>query len=250
VDPDRILEVFAQVAGDVRTTVASVASNARRARTDRAGQYAIDLLADERALRPLHAAGFAVVSEESGRSGRPDAPITVVLDPIDGSTNCARGIPYWAISLCAVDEHGPLAALVANQATGSTTIAVRGRGATRDGVPIAPSSVERVPDAVVALAGTPARVLPWKQFRALGCAALALCDVAAGAIDGYVDAGRWHAPWDYLGGLLACREAGAVVADVDGIELATIDGEHRAQIVAAATRSLCDALRPAAVRAA
>ena len=55
--------------------------------------------------------------------------------------------------------------------------------------------------------------LPWKQFRALGSAALSLCDVAAGRVDGYLDAGAdGHAPWDYLGGLLVCREAGAVVA--------------------------------------
>ena len=51
----------------------------------------------------LAPAGVGVVSEESGRSGPDDAAITVVVDPVDGSTNCSRGIPYWAISLCAVD---------------------------------------------------------------------------------------------------------------------------------------------------
>ncbi len=51
-------------------------------------------------------------------------------------------------------------------------------------------------------------MLAWKQFRALGSCALALCDVAYGALDGYFDAGSVHAPWDYLGGLLICTEAG------------------------------------------
>ena len=50
---------------------------------------------------------------------RAGAPITVVLDPVDGSTNCSRGISYWATSICALDADGPLAALVVNQATGS-----------------------------------------------------------------------------------------------------------------------------------
>ena len=57
----------------------------------------------------------------------------------------------------------------------------------------------------------PHRMLPWKQFRALGSCALALCDVAAGALDGYFDAGSVHAPWDYLGGYLICLEAGVKV---------------------------------------
>ena len=58
--------------------------------------------------------------------------MTVVLDPVDGSTNASRGIPYWSTSLCAVDGDGPLAALVVNQATGVTTTAIRGGGG-RDG---------------------------------------------------------------------------------------------------------------------
>ena len=40
---------------------------------------------------------------------RAGASVTVVLDPVDGSTNCSRGISYWAISICALDADGPLA---------------------------------------------------------------------------------------------------------------------------------------------
>ncbi len=246
--PDRILEVFADVADDVRAAVGRLSPDQARARTARAGQYGLDLVADVTALRHLHAAGFAVVSEESGPSGREDAAITVVLDPVDGSTNCARGISYWAISLCAIDARGALAAMVVNQATGTRNYATRGGGAFRDGRPIRSSGVERVEDAVVALSGFPARALGWKQFRALGCAALALCDLAAGGIDGYVDAGRWHAPWDYLGGVLICAEAGAVVADLHGDDLITTEMNARRQLVGGATAALREALLPAAGR--
>ena len=246
--PDRILEVFADVADDVRAAVGRLSPDQARARTARAGQYGLDLVADVTALRHLHAAGFAVVSEESGPSGREDAPITVVLDPVDGSTNCARGISYWAISLCAIDAQGAVAAMVVNQATGTRYYATRGGGAFRDGRPIRSSGVERVEDAVVALSGFPARALGWKQFRALGCAALALCDLAAGGIDGYIDAGRWHAPWDYLGGVLICAESGAVVADVHGDNLITTEMSARRQLVGGATAALREALLPAAGR--
>lgn len=245
-DLDELLDCFRDAEAAVRRAVAGVDAATRRARTDRPGQYALDVVADAAALEVLHTAPVAVVSEESGRSGDPSAPVTVVLDPVDGSTNCSRGIPYWAISLCAVDEEGALASLVTNQATGSRVVAVRGRGATRDGEALQPSSVHRIEDAVVALSGLPARILPWRQFRALGCASLTLCDVAAGGIDGYLDGGAWHAPWDYLGGYLACVEAGAVIVDASGESLVTTFGSARRQVVAASTPELLGVLRAAA----
>jgi fructose-1,6-bisphosphatase/inositol monophosphatase family enzyme len=200
-------------------------------------------VADAAVLPILHDAGVAVVSEESGRSGRDDAAVTVVLDPVDGSTNCSRDIPYWSISLCAVDAEGPLCALVVNQATGVRTTAVRGEGAWRDGDPLAPSAVTRVEDAVVSFSGTPQRRLPWQQLRSLGSAALELCDVAAGALDAYLTS--WQAPWDYLGGLLVCREAGATVVDAHGGELVVTDPDARRQLLAASTPELLEAVRGA-----
>jgi myo-inositol-1(or 4)-monophosphatase len=187
-----------------------------------------------------------VLSEESGRSGPATAPVTVVVDPVDGSTNCARGIPYWSISLCALDDDGPLCALVVNQATGVRFSAVRGEGAWTGGRRLAASGVTRVEDSVVALAGMPARRLAWKQFRALGSAALSLCDVAAGHVDGYLDAlADLHAPWDYLGGVLVCREAGATVVDARGRSLDTGDPDERRTLLAAATPELVGSLRDA-----
>src|SRR6266699_6014584 len=152
---DELLSVFDDAAKAARTALEPLTGAARRARTERPGQYALDLVADAAVLQILHEVDVAVVSEESGRSGRDDAAVTVVLDPVDGSTNCSRDIPYWSISLCAVDADGPLCALVTNQATGVRTTAVRGRGAWRDGEKLAPSDARRVEDAVVAFSGMP-----------------------------------------------------------------------------------------------
>lgn len=246
-DPDALLLLFDDVAAAIGRAVAGLDENRRRARTSgHPGQYALDVAADDAALALLHKAPVAVVSEESGRSGAADAPITVVVDPVDGSTNCARRIGYWSTSLCAVDAGGPLASLVVNQATGSRVSAIRGAGAYRDGALLRPSGVRDIGEAVVALSGLPARILPWSQFRAMGCASLTLCEVAAGGIDGYVDGGSWHAPWDYLGGWHACMEAGAVVVDAGGQPLDTTAESARRQLLAASTPELLESLRPAA----
>lgn len=240
-----LLELLVAAAAAVERAVRGVTGSERRGRTDRAGQYALDLVADAAALEVLARAPVRVLSEESGWSGPAGAGLTVVLDPVDGSTNASRQIPYWATSACVVDGDGPLVALVVNQATGVATTAVRGEGARRDGDPIAPGKVERVQDAVITLSGRPGHWLPWKQFRALGSAALSLCDVAAGAVDGLVDGGAWHAAWDYMGGLLICREAGAEVVDAAGRELVVLDPDVRRHLLAASTPALLEELRAA-----
>jgi myo-inositol-1(or 4)-monophosphatase len=242
--PEDLLVAFNDAADAARASLAPLTGVARRELTERPGQYALDLVADAAILPILHDAGVAVVSEESGRSGPRDASITVVADPVDGSTNCSREIPYWSISLCALDSEGPLCALVANQATGVRMTAIRGKGAWRDGEPIAPSAVRNVEDAVVSLSGVPSRLLRWQQYRALGSAALELCDVASGALDAYLTS--WQSPWDYLGGLLVCREAGAIVIEVHGDELAVTDPDVRRQLIAASTPELLAAVRFAA----
>ncbi len=103
-EPVELLGLFDAAFDAQRAALAGLRGSARRARTDRPGQYALDLVADDAIAAVLAPAGVGVVSEESGRSGPDDAAITVVVDPVDGSTNCSRGIPYWAISLCAVDR--------------------------------------------------------------------------------------------------------------------------------------------------
>lgn len=197
------------------------------------GQYAVDVAADDAAVAPLRAAGLGVLSEESGRHD-PERDITVVLDPLDGSTNASRGIPWFATSLCAVDAEGPLAALVVDQAHGHRYTATRGVGSWRDGAAIAPREPVPLAEAIVALADVPGDHGGWAQYRALGAAALDLCAVADGTLDAYLDCGHdAHGPWDYLGGMLVCHEAGAVVVDGDGRDLVTLDhGDRRAPAAA------------------
>ena len=202
------------------------------------GQHHSDIVADEAALAVLVPAGVGVLSEESGPRDV-DREIVVVVDPLDGSTNAAHGIPWYAVSLCAVDITGARAALVVNVATGERFQAVRGGGATRNGEPIQPSDATRLGASVVGISGYPPRRLGWKQYRALGASALDLCSVACGRLDAFIDCSRnAHGPWDYLGGMLICLEAGAVVLDAYERDLVVLDHAGRRTPVAAASQVL------------
>jgi fructose-1,6-bisphosphatase/inositol monophosphatase family enzyme len=212
----------------------------------RRGQYGLDLLADDAAIAVLDGAGVGVLSEESGLR-HPDRPVVVALDPVDGSTNASRRIPWYATSLCAIDADGPRAAVVANLAFGVRFEAVRGGGARKDGVPIRPSGCERLGDAIVAFSGYPTQYLGWSQYRGFGAAALDLCAVAEGSLDGYATVGGSRLGcWDYLGGMLICTEAGALVDELDGQALVTLEHEDRRRPVAAATPALLEAFRAGA----
>jgi fructose-1,6-bisphosphatase/inositol monophosphatase family enzyme len=163
----------------------------------------------------------------------------VALDPLDGSTNAAQGIPWYAVSLCALDKQGPLAAVVVNLATGDTFEAVRGGGARRNGSPISVTDVRSVGAAMVGISGWPAKHLGWRQFRAFGAAALDLCLVASGALDAWVDCSPdAHGPWDYLAAMLVCLEAGAVAADARGRDMIVLEHDARRTPVVAATPTL------------
>jgi myo-inositol-1(or 4)-monophosphatase len=201
----------------------------------RKGQYRSDLAADAAAVAVLDKGGLGVMSEESGMHGG-DREIIVALDPVDGSTNAARGIPWYATSLCAVDGDGLRAAVVVNQASGVRFEAVRGGGARRDGGPIHPSGCTRLREAIIGFSGYPPTYLGWSQYRGLGAAALDLCAVADGTLDGYaVVGGSSLGNWDYLGGMLICLEAGAVVGESQDRELVTLSHTDRRTPVAAAT---------------
>ncbi len=204
----------------------------------RPGQYRSDLVADSAAVEVLVDAGLGVLSEESGLTDG-DRELLAVVDPVDGSTNASRGIPWFATSLCVLDGDGPLAAVVVNQATGERFEAVRGEGARRQGAPIEPTDCTAMADALVGLTGSPSLRLGWRQVRALGAAALDLCAVACGHLDAYLDcSANSHGPWDYLGGMLVCQEAGAVVADAHDRELVTRGPDDKRAPVAAATPEL------------
>ncbi len=229
--PTAILDLFDSLVQPVTRAVQEV--DDLQAAGERPGQYALDLVADGLILGPLVDAGLGVLSEESGTiEGVGD--VTVVVDPVDGSTNASLGLPWYALSLCAVDADGAVAALVANLASGTTYRAVRHEGATREGNPLRPPPPVALADAIIGVSGLPPRSLGWAQYRAYGAAALDLCAVAAGELHGFVDCtADAHGVWDYAAAMLICAEVGVAVVDADHRDLLVLDHGIRRTPVAA-----------------
>ena len=197
----------------------------------RDGQYTSDLVADSAALPVLQDAGLAVLSEESGRSG--DAELVAVVDPLDGSTNASRPLPWFATSICVVEGDRPRVAVVHDHASGVRWDAIAGGGARVDGAALPRRASVSLDEAIVAINALPSRNPGWGQFRCFGAAALDLCAVADGRFDAYVDFDvDALGPWDYLGGMLVCQEAGVEVADAFDRPLVTLDHAARRTPVA------------------
>jgi myo-inositol-1(or 4)-monophosphatase len=230
-----LLDPLRQCALEIRDAVAS--QRGRGYSGQRATQYHLDLAADEVALRILTGAGFRVVSEESGVTGHGE--FTVVVDPIDGSTNCDHGVPFYATSLAVMKDNEIVAGLVMNQATGTVFEAEKGAGARRDGLMITPSFQTDATKSIMAFSGLPSHHLGWAQYRALGAASLEICLVADGSLDVYAVAQHSTLnPWDYLAGLLILREAGGVAADYLDEDLDTSDSVLRRPVFCASPELL------------
>jgi len=244
--PEAMLDLCARVSDAVRDAVGNIDADRLGHAGVRESQYHLDLVADEVALSILHAEGVGVVSEETGFTGNPDSPVVFVLDPVDGSTNASRGLPLWATAIGVRVGGDVVAGYVRNQVTGTTWTATRGGGAYRDGSRIWASDVRSSERAIVAVEGFPPET-PFWQFRALGSAALDLCLVADGSVDGSVLPWGVYV-WDYLGAMLICEEAGAVVAEAKGDTLIDAPPGEKRWPLAAGTPEFLDALRPAAIR--
>ncbi len=236
--PDALLSLFDEVAAAVAEALGGL-DDWGLAGT-REGQYLCDLAADEAAVGMLLEAGLGVCSEESGVHA-PEREVVVVLDPVDGSTNASRGFPWYAISQCAVDAAGALAGYVRNLASGEVYTAARGSGAFRDGSPIRPSEQTELSQALIGVSGYPAMRHRWRQYRSHGASALDLCGVADGRLDGFYDCGD-HSPWDYLGAMLVCEEAGAAVCDAQGRNLTVSDHQSKRRIMAGCTQEMLENL--------
>ena len=205
------------------------------------GQYRHDVIADEIATPQLIAAGLGVVSEESGPTEL-DKSFVAIIDPIDGSTNANLGLPWYALSLCLVHKDEAIASFVKNLATGETFIAELGSGAEKDGHKIVVSGVTDIENSILVFNDLPKEHFGWKQYRALGSAALDLCKVADGSFDGFVDMGEGLALWDYAGAALICKEAGAKITDSESnpisYELTRMRRTQRRQLVCAGSDEL------------
>lgn len=104
----------------------------------------------ETVLRARIASAFpedAVLGEEEGLIGSPQARRRWILDPIDGTKNFARGIPVYATLIALLEDDEPMLSVVSAPGLGARWWAVRGSGAFRDGEPIHVSSVARLEDA-------------------------------------------------------------------------------------------------------
>jgi fructose-1,6-bisphosphatase/inositol monophosphatase family enzyme len=213
----------------------------------RSGQYAVDLEADAVCLDRLYAAGLRVLSEESGITGPPgsaSAPI-VVVDPLDGSTNASRHVPWFASALCLVDDDGPAVGVVVNHATRERFVGIRGGAAECNGEPIQPSQATELSGAILGVSGLPSHHYGWAQFRALGASAPDICAVASGVTDAWCDmVDDGHGVWDYLASVVVLEAAGGVTVDVLGRELCVLDHTaRRAPVVAATPALLAEVLR-------
>ena len=237
--PD-VVTLFDSLVEPVQAALATIPD--RAAPGDRSGQYALDLAADGEIVGPLVDAGLGVLSEESGVVEGPD-DVVVIVDPVDGPTNAALGLPWYALSLCAVDADGPWVALVANLASGVQYRAVRGQGATRDGSALGRPPSVPLDQAVIGISALPPRLLGWSQFRCYGAASLDLCAVAAGQLHGFVDCRPdAHGVWDYAAALLVCEEVGVAVVDALGRDLMVLDHRARRTPVAAPPELLSELL--------
>ena len=112
------------------------------------GQYKHDVVANAIAVPMLEGSGLGVISEESDPIGL-DRPFIAVIDPIDGSTNASLGLPWYALSICVVNQEGAVLSYVRNLATSVSYSAERGAGAERDGFKLSSSPVENVGEAII-----------------------------------------------------------------------------------------------------
>ncbi len=169
----------------------------------------------------------AILAEErgacAGSSGR-----RWIVDPLDGTTNYAHGVPIFAVSIALEDEHGIALGVIHDPNQRETFTAERGQGAHLDGQRLAVSSTKRLNESLLAT-GLPYDIrettrtnlpeygafsLRTQGVRRMGSAVLYLAYVAAGRIDGY-----WElrlGPWDAAAGSLMVEEAGGRVTSLTG----------------------------------
>lgn len=162
--------------------------------------------------------GCRVLGEEGGFTGPEGAVRTWVIDPIDGTTNYGLGLPFWAISVGLLEGGMPVWGCVHIPPLRQSFLAQRGKGAFRNGEPIAPlrrSSLEREDLFGITSDGIKRwdYLLPQK-IRSLGSAAAQAVFVACGHYVGYF-LDDWHI-WDIAAALLIANEAGVEVTDYHG----------------------------------
>ena len=169
----------------------------------------------------------AVLAEESGARGGTSGRRWIV-DPLDGTTNYAHGMPLWAVSIALESGGRPILGVVFDPSHDELFVAERGAGASVNGAPLAVSTAAVLDESLLVtgfpynirdtqdtnLAEYAAFCLRARGVRRLGSAVLYLAWLAAGRLDGY-----WElrvGPWDVAAGALLVEEAGGRVSDLTG----------------------------------
>lgn len=163
------------------------------------------------------------------------------IDPIDGTTNFANGIPFFAVSIAYLVDHEPRFGVVYNPITDESFYAAAGAGAFLNGteLPLRPAA-SQLCDAVAGvdfkrishhLGDELAVRPPFYSQRNFGSSALEWCFVAAGRLDVYLHGGQML--WDYAAGRLILAEAGGEAAALDGGSLMAGPAVKRGVIAAA-----------------
>lgn len=188
-----------------------------------------DLAAEKRVLEILgqRFPGDAVLSEEAGKREAPSHR-TWLVDPLDGTTNYAHGFPFFAVSIALEIEAEVVLGVVYNPLMEEFFEAEKGKGALLNGQSIRVSETAALSDSLLAT-GFPydvhqgpekvmglleKMIMRAQGVRRLGSAALDLCYVAAGRLDGF-----WEQdlkPWDTGAGEIIVKEAGGRITDFFG----------------------------------
>ncbi len=178
---------------------------------------------------------YGMLAEESG-SLEGEGDTRWIVDPLDGTTNYAHGVPVFCTSIALEKDSEVVLGVVHDPVANEIYAAERGSGATLNGEPILVSHTDEPIRALLATGfpydrnEVPVALEIFGQFalrtqsmRRLGSAALDLCYVAAGRLDGYYE--RGIKVWDIAAGVLILREAGGKVTDYSGHELDLERGE-------------------------
>lgn len=212
----------------------------------------IDLAAENAIINTLldHSVSFTLISEESGieRYGKKPDECYVTADPIDGSTNLMRGIPFYATSIAVSTKpvlNTVYAAMVTDLFHDVTYTAQKGKGAYRDNRRIAPSDDASLEEAVIGVdlnsykteritSQLISLIKRTKHLRHFGANALELCYVADGTTDAFIDIRGKLRTTDTAAAWLIIQEANAKITTVEGKPLNNkLDPKEKVEFVAA-----------------
>lgn len=176
----------------------------------------------------------SIIAEETAAASHSLGKYTWILDPVDGTTNLMYGYKYSCIALGLVVDGVPYAGIVYNPYLKELFSAKKGKGAFVNGKSIRVTDNKTLGDSLITFGTSPYdkgkadetfRVtknvfLKCRDIRRSGCAALDICNVAAGRMDAFYE--MELQPWDYAGASVILEEAGGRLTDWSGNKLSYI----------------------------